>query len=165
MATNYSPSIVRDSLVLMLDAANDKSFRGVPAVNCSKSLINWDADSSRTVTEVTDISPQRSGARVFKIVLNATSSNFRFSNYYSGGGFDGTATNPLILGKTVPNFTTVGSSIGNVKYRFGFWICGKSTNGSSYCTIDIGDRNGATVNINNNISWQFISTTDVAGLS
>lgn len=165
MATHYSPSIVIDDLVLMLDAANDKSFRGVPAVNCAKSLIDWNAESTRTITEVTEISPQRSGARIFKVVLTATVSNNRFSNYYSGGGFAGTATNPLILGKTGPNFTTVGSSIGNVKYRFGFWICGKSTNGSSYCAIDIGDRNYVAIGVSNNTNWQFISTDDSAGVN
>jgi hypothetical protein len=151
-----------ENLVFGYDLGDNKnSFPGIPAVNCATvpaSASNW------TVTEVTDgsISPPRKGARVFKFVCNNTSNLHRQGGYYSGGGFGGSNPNPLILGKTSPsNFTTVGTG----KYRFGMWVRGAASNSTAWWTIDIGDRNASNITVNNNTDWQFVSTTDAAGIA
>ena len=151
-----------ENLVFGYDLGDSKnSFPGIPAVNCAtapESAYNW------TVTEVTDggIPPPRKGARVFKFVCNNASNLHRQGGYYNGGGFAGSNPTPLILGRTSPsNFTTVGTG----KYRFGMWVRGAASNSTAWWTIDIGDRNGSTITVNNNTDWQFVSTTDAAGIA
>ena len=151
-----------ENLVFGYDLGDSKnSFPGIPAVNCATvpdSGYNW------TVTEVTDgsIPPPRKGARVFKFECTNASNLHRQGGYYNGGGFGGYNPTPLILGKTSPsNFTTVGTG----KYRFGMWVRGAASNGSAYWAIDIGDLNGVGISVDNNTNWQFISTTDAAGIN
>jgi hypothetical protein len=163
MPTHAGPNTFgEENLVFGYDLGDSKnSFPGIPAVNCAtapESAYNW------TVTEISDgsITPPRPGARVFKFVCNNASNLHRQGGYYNGGGFGGGNPTPLILGRTSPsNFTTVGTG----KYRFGMWVRGAASNGSAYWTIDIGDRNGAGISVDNNTDWQFISTTDAAGIA
>jgi hypothetical protein len=151
-----------ENLVFGYDLGDNKnSFPGIPAVNCATVPANG---SNWTVTEVTDgsISPPRKGARVFKFECINASNLHRQGGYYSGGGFGGSNPNPLILGRTSPsNFTTVGTG----KYRFGMWVRGAASNSTAWWTIDIGDRNGSNITVNNNTNWQFVSTTDAAGIA
>jgi len=161
MASRISPYVDNTGLVFAYDLANvNRSFPGIPAVNCAfvpENGYNW------TVTEITDgsILPPRPGARVFKFECTNASNLHRQGGYYNGGGFGGSNANPLLLGRTSPsNYTTVGAN----KYRFGMWVRGAASNGSATWTIDIGDLNGTSITVNNNTNWQYISTTDAAGI-
>ena len=153
MPTSVGPNTFgEENLVFGYDLGDSKnSFPGIPAVNCAfvpENGYNW------TVTEVTDgsILPPRPGARVFKFECTNASNLHRQGGYYNGGGFGGSNPTPLILGRTSPsNFTTVGTG----KYRFGMWVRGAASNGSAYWTIDIGDRNGAGISVDNNTDWQY----------
>lgn len=161
------PKIVRDGLVFGYDADDRSSrfYKGEPAVNCATKLggNGW-GTGGYTVVDITDgsIKPPREGALVQKITFTADPANIRFGGYYQGGGFGGVNAAPLLLGRTDPsNYTTVGTG----KYKFGFWVRGESTNSNNDIQIDIGDRNGAAVTVNNNTNWQFVSTTDAEGIN
>lgn len=59
MSLGHSPSIVTDGLVMYLDVANQKSFRGVPTTNlyASNGFDYWQMNGNHTATRVVGVAP------------------------------------------------------------------------------------------------------------
>jgi hypothetical protein len=79
MATSGGPNIITDGLVVHLDAANDKSFRGEPTINLgyTNNNINWTVSNLTVITSLQTIT---SNLR-FRITTTNLIGSFTFGSF------------------------------------------------------------------------------------
>jgi len=84
MGTLYNPSIVRDGLLLCLDAANVKSWKGAPTTNlfAGTNLLTWAGTSSR-IADTTVLSETRNGGTIWHLEdASGVDPNINVDNYH-----------------------------------------------------------------------------------
>jgi len=115
MATEGGPAIVEDGLVLALDAANTKSFRGEPTTNyATVDLGNWSVEgsASRIATNSTfrgqPVYKARSQVGSVWIAINETISGLR-----TAAGASGTVTFSIFVKNPNNTAYTVSAYIGH----------------------------------------------------
>jgi len=65
MAISYNTSVVRDGLVLHLDAANPKSYPGTG----SKTFVKYDGDMPASISSISGISQEYTHTELIEILL------------------------------------------------------------------------------------------------
>ena len=163
MATAGGPDIIEDGLVLALDAANTKSFRGEPTENLFATF-----SSNENNAVLVGVSP-------ISLACGA-SGNWSRCNY-GGGTFAYShieTTNPYGVNSLVGNLvatvsggdyratiSNIGATTLNRTFTFSIWI---KNNGGSDTNLSMsirtnGDANGITVGKSITNEWQRISIT------
>ena len=147
---SLGPVIASDGLVLALDAANIKSFRGEPASNLATPLDNWSVFRS-SITQATGVNPPVTGAPVYILERTSTSGGVLVRDANDGFGY----TNN-------PNYANVGDGT----WRYSIYVKGHpDTESNTSFAIDIGDRNGQGTSVSSTTGWTKLETTDAGGLA
>jgi hypothetical protein len=165
MGVYSGPEIVKDGLVLHLDAATNKSFRGEPTVNLFSTF-----SSNPDNAILLGVSPI-SSACGFGVGANWSRCNYgggaytynhiETKNPYGNQSLVGNLISITTGGDYRSNISDIGSSTLNRTFTFSMWI---KNNGGTVSTIQMsirtnGDANGPSASKTITSEWQRISIT------
>jgi len=163
MGVYSGPEIVKDGLVLHLDAATTKSFRGEPTVNLF-STFSSNPDNA-ILLGVSPISLAcGSGANWSRCNYGGgtyTYSHIETKNPYGNQSLVGNLISTVTGGDYRATISNIGSSTLNRTFTFSMWI---KNNGGTVSTIQMsirtnGDANGPNASKTITSEWQRISIT------
>jgi hypothetical protein len=155
MATNGGPRIVRDGLVLHLDAANVKSFRGEPTVNLQDPNINnW---SKNVILEELDI-PSPANSTVYSLTDSSTTSYLNISRNITVANDSSTYTISIYIKKTY------GATSARLGFNSGFSGGTTLVQLNQRFNSDTGVGNvGTTIDLGTWWRWSFQLTNNSSG--
>jgi hypothetical protein len=166
MSAIGGPNIVEDGLVVALDAANEKSFRGEPTVNLAgtesaRTMILHDSGASVSLQDA----PER-GIGWKKVIITARGSNFRVTRFpyithptnttrtYSLEVDFGTTVGYFLRGDGFTGFGTAQSSNGLIAFTF------TTTTNSGSLAVFLNHNTTAISGINDVIYYRYYQVED-----